>query len=433
MKTRNYARKKRQLKRLSTELRERIDLGLKDSVTSKLMGRVRRLFNELRDKVHGIELKKALGSLAVFFGLVSSPQLAAQSFDSVVQNPFNLQATSYLAAPALADMDGDGDLDMLVAEEYGFFKYFENTGTATSPTFAAPVSNPFGLTSTNYIYVFPALGDLDNDGDVDLMLGDYNGRLTYHENTGSSSAPAFAAGVSEPFGLDSTEYVSLPVFADLDNDGDLDLLVGEYYGMQYFENTGTASAPAFAAPVADPFNVATASLEYCVPAFADLDGDGDLDLMVGSYEELYYFQNTGTTSAPNFQTSAVMNPSNITSSYYVAFPAFADIDNDGDADLFVGEYYGNIQYYENTLVNIGLDELVNEDISVFPNPTRTRLNLETTIPHDGGSVINSMGQTLLEIPSGASSVDVSGLSAGSYILSISFESNPTSRITFQKL
>jgi hypothetical protein len=69
-----------------------------------------------------------------------------------------------------------------VGEYYGNTRYFENTGTATSPVFAAPVANPFGLVQTNY-YNFPAIADLDDDGDEDILIGEYYGSLQYFKNT----------------------------------------------------------------------------------------------------------------------------------------------------------------------------------------------------------------------------------------------------------
>ncbi|HEB31457.1 MAG TPA: hypothetical protein ENI15_11385, partial [Spirochaetes bacterium] len=158
-------------------------------------------------------------------------------FAAPVQNPFGLTNVLYLAAPTFADLDGDGDMDLLAGEYYGNFQYFENTGTAFAPAFAAPVENPFGLTNT-YFYSFPAFADLDGDGDMDLLAGEYYGNFQYFENTGTAFAPAFAAPVQNDFGLTNVLYLAAPAFADLDGDGDMDLLAGEAYGnFQYFENT----------------------------------------------------------------------------------------------------------------------------------------------------------------------------------------------------
>jgi hypothetical protein len=91
-------------------------------------------------------------------------------------NPLNGQDVGYRSAPSVGDLDRDGDLDLVSGEYYGTLRYFENTGSATSPAFVqrTGAANPFddedlGLNST------PALGDLDHDGDPDLIVGERNG------------------------------------------------------------------------------------------------------------------------------------------------------------------------------------------------------------------------------------------------------------------
>ena len=83
--------------------------------------------------------------------------------------------------PTFADVDGDGDLDAFVGENSGNFFYFENTGSASSPNFATPVTNPFGLTDVGYISS-PTFADIDNDGDLDLFSGGTPDGILYFEN-----------------------------------------------------------------------------------------------------------------------------------------------------------------------------------------------------------------------------------------------------------
>ena len=93
-------------------------------------------------------------------------------------------------------------------------------------------------------------GDLDGDGDLDMMVGENGGTILYYKNTGSASAPVFAqqTGAANPFNGSDVGCDSAPALVDLDGDGDLDLVVGENDGnLNYFKNTGTASAPVFAA------------------------------------------------------------------------------------------------------------------------------------------------------------------------------------------
>lgn len=179
-------------------------------------------------------------------------------------------------------MDGDGDLDILVGAESGELVYFRNSGTATSPAFAGASTNPFGLTLVS-TFSKPTFGDLDGDGDLDLLVGRLNGNFVYFQNTGTALAPAFAASTTNPFGLVDVGTASTPALGDLDIDGDLDALVGENDGNWfYFRNTGTALAPAFAASSSNPFGLTDVG-DNSGPAFADLNsGDGDLDVLSGT-------------------------------------------------------------------------------------------------------------------------------------------------------
>ena len=275
-------------------------------------------------------------------GTASVPAFAAS-----VVNPFGLAGVGNTATPTLADLDGDGDLDALIGNADGNTVVFPNTGTATGPAFDASFSNPFGLADVGN-NAAPTLADLDGDGDLDALIGNNAGYTFFFENTGTASAPAFAASVLNPFGLADVGNSAAPALADLDGDGDLDALIGNYAGNTFFfENTGTASAPAFAAAVVNPFGLAGVG-NNAAPTLADLDGDGDLDALIGNYAgNIFFFENTGTASAPAF-AAAVVNPFGLAAVGSYVMPALADLDGDGDLDALIGNYAGNTVFFENT-------------------------------------------------------------------------------------
>ena len=284
-------------------------------------------------------------------------------------NPLNGINAGFFSAPTFADIDGDGDQDLVVGEDNGNLNYYENTGTASSPTYTARIgtANPFngidvGSAST------PTFADIDGDGDQDLVVGEDNGNLNYYENTGTASSPTYTArtGTANPLNGINAGFFSAPTFADIDGDGDQDLVVGEDNGnLNYYENTGTASSPTYTARTgtANPLNginVGTRSN----PTFADIDGDGDLDLVVGEGDgNLNYYENTGTASSPTYTArTGTANPWNGINVGNLSTPTFADIDGDGDLDLVVGEGDGNLNYYENTSVlNLTLTGTAGDD------------------------------------------------------------------------
>ncbi|NYT27939.1 MAG: VCBS repeat-containing protein [Candidatus Thiodubiliella endoseptemdiera] len=256
--------------------------------------------------------------------------------------------------PILADIDGDGDLDLVVGENYGTLKYYQNTGTTSNPAYEAKTgdSNPFnGIDVGNFSA--PTLADIDGDGDLDLVVGENYGTLKYYQNTGTTSNPAYEVktGDSNPFnGIDVGNSAS-PTLADIDGDGDLDLVVGENNGtLKYYQNTGTTSNPAYEVKTGDsnPFNGIDVGV-FSTPNLADIDGDGDLDLVVGeSNGTLKYYQNTGTTSNPAYEVkTGGSNPFNGIDVGGFSKPTLADIDGDGDLDLVVGKDDGTLKYYYN--------------------------------------------------------------------------------------
>ncbi|NYT26818.1 MAG: VCBS repeat-containing protein [Candidatus Thiodubiliella endoseptemdiera] len=222
-------------------------------------------------------------------------------------NPFEGIDVGYVSVPILADIDGDGDLDLVVGESNGTLKYYQNTGTTSSPAYEAKTggNNPFNGIDVGG-YSTPNLADIDGDGDLDLVVGESNGTLKYYQNTGTTSNPAYEAktGGNNPFnGIDVGGY-STPNLADIDGDGDLDLVVGENDGtLKYYQNTGTTSNPAYEAKTGDsnPFDGIDVG-DRSKPTLADIDGDGDLDLVVGESDGTFkYYQNTGTTSNPAYE------------------------------------------------------------------------------------------------------------------------------------
>ena len=264
---------------------------------------------------------------------------------------YQLRATRYLSAidvgsesvPAFADLNGDGLVDMLVGNkldplhnERARLYYFRNTGTARAPAFALADT----LDADVAFHYAPALADLDRDGDADLVLGTWNGGVHVYRNTGQTDQPTFTRDTTLDIRFERGSNFT-PAVADLDGDGDLDLLVGEASGeLNLVRNTGSATAPAFTVE-SEAFQAIDAG-RRSHPALADLDGDGDLDLVIGSENGgVLYYRNDGSARAPKFvkaELKMALPPH--------AAPVFVDLRGAGQPALISGSLSGGLMYWQ---------------------------------------------------------------------------------------
>ena len=280
---------------------------------------------------------------------------------------FQLESSSLLpsvdvgaaSAPVFADIDNDGDRDLLIGSEDGVLTLYERDAGAFVLADTPVLSFP-GLFN-----ISPATADLDGDGDVDFIIGDFNGklRLCIQTDTGFVQAP-FSLD-DQTFGLNAA-----PALADVDGDNLADLFVGTGAGrLVYFRNMGTTSQPDFILQSSTYLSIDVG--DDARPSLADLDSDGDLDLILGAQDgSLNYYRNDGTPGAPAFQlipgffdgVTAVLRSA----------PAWGDPDGDGDPDLFLGNGKGGIYYYQNMRLSVSVEREVRPEGFMlsqgYPNP-----------------------------------------------------------------
>jgi len=277
-------------------------------------------------------------------------------------NPFGLSDVGSFAHPTFVDIDGDGDLDAFVGDWYGNTLFFQNTGTVSNPVFAAPSTNPLGLSDVG-THASPTFVDIDGDGDLDAFVGELYGNTMFFRNTGTASSPVFDPATTNPFGLVDVGFSADPTFVDIDGDGDLDAFVGEFIGdTLFFQNNGTASNPVFATPIANPFGLSFVGYNPA-PTFVDIDGDGDLDAFIGEHYSgnTIFLRNMGTASNPMF-APPIENPFGLSDVNYFATPTFVDIDGDGDLDAFVGNKDGSTLFFKNNVGNLLFFSTAGNDI-----------------------------------------------------------------------
>jgi len=257
---------------------------------------------------------------------------------------------------------------------YNNLSVLTNTGAIDSAYFSAqdtmyPPQHPVDL----YIFPAPYKADATLDGIPDLVLSSYSNATSgspdmasnhrgiwRYENTGTANQPNFVFKEDNFLQKDMIDPGSsaIPRLEDINNDGLVDLImaIGNRFispGMSnsllyYYENTGTASTPEFTLLDTNFADLHQYNLgEEIAPAFGDLDGDGDLDLIVGTISGYFhYLENIGSATSPNYNlTTPIITNTDVGAN---AAPELFDIDEDGDLDLFVGNEKGRIYWFENS-------------------------------------------------------------------------------------
>ena len=299
--------------------------------------------------------------------LASTTNLLAQPFRHEI-GPITVQGPSGepmlnpfsggldLTRIGLVDVDGDSDLDLFALNISERLRLYVNDGSAAFRRIESPVWESLPVRS------WFRLVDIDDDGDVDLYTSGERSELMVLRNTGSSSAPLFSSPDTVRQSNSSvifSEQLTVPTFADIDNDEDFDLFSGNVDGtITYYENVGSKKEPDFlfrsrkfegllvispARAEREEKDVSTSSARHgaSVLDFVDLDGDLDLDILFGDFftTKMLHFENRGTPRVPDFDTlwvdSAFAPSGDIVESVGFNQAVSGDLDGDTDFDVLV--------------------------------------------------------------------------------------------------
>jgi predicted neuraminidase len=292
-----------------------------------------------------------------------------------------------MPSPNLADFDGDGDLDLICGEFVDRLTWFENVGTRTEPSYAAGRHLAHGgePIRADLCMIVPAAIDWDKDGDVDLVMGQEDGRVMFIENTGRKvdGMPAFALPMFFRQEADEVKFGALvtPFSFDWDGDGDEDLVCGNTAGyVGFIENLG-GDPPRWNAPKlleaggrvlrieAGPNGSIQGPCEakwgYTTLSVADWDGDALPDMVVNSiWGKVVWYRNVGTRTAPQLAAAEPVEvawpgtppkpnwnwwnpaPEELATQWRTT-PLVVDWDRNGTPDLLVGAEDGFFYYLKN--------------------------------------------------------------------------------------
>lgn len=353
--------------------------------------------------------------------------------------------------PVFFDANGDGLKDLLVSSQGQYdvgsgnqiskLAYYENTGTATTPEFILVTDDYEDLSTLGMgesLVFYPTFGDLDGDGDEDMIMGEYLGYCYYLENTGGPGNPAIFNTFtllknSEGEAIFEGTY-AYPQLVDIDRDGDNDLVIGRRTGkLHYYENTGT-----------DEYN-----FEFKTNYFGavDVSGDGFIEghaipqfvsiedeyhLVVGSKRgQMFYYDEIEDNIEGGFHLANVF-VDNIHIGTYSA-PAIVNLTDDNRFEMALGNRRGGVGFYRSAeLSNIGIEDLSSDfSFTIYPNPTDdiVQINLGTMskvqLEEMTIEIFNLQGILISKLKpiQNLMTVQLENFAAGTYIVTISNQGN----------
>ncbi len=347
--------------------------------------------------------------------------------------------------PVLFDYNADGKKDLLIGT-FGYYSgtslsaqltLYKNIGTLAQPSYSLITRNLGNVSAQALTNVMPTVGDIDGDGDTDILIGTAYGQIHWLVNTAGAGNPCnFSSFLNTPFTFTTNSGSAAPQLFDINTDGKLDLLIGTKNGkIAYYQNVGTTTSPSFTL-ITNNFgniNVTTNTSQFGTDAYATpffYTDAGITKVLVGSVSgQIFQYQ------VPAVITNSCTLISNNVNAWLEGGQStiyFEDVNNDGKRDAFLGNASGGLSFFSSKSPYVGLTELTNdklmEQIILFPNPIANQITLAINkIDFESAIIIfyDLLGHQILtkKITQNFEDIDVRSLNTGIYFAEINLQVN----------
>ena len=376
------------------------------------------------------------------FGANTLPQFYLQDKNFLQKNTLEVGRES---KPILVDINNDqlqdllianfGEFDLSVPIHYrSYIESYVNIGTSQNPIFSKSSSDFQNISSLiNDINLIPTFGDLDGDGDLDAIVGDYSGKIHFLENISSNPSVMNLIVGASPLNdalnnIFDFGFSAHPTLFDIDNDNDLDLIVGEAIGnLNFLENIGDSLNFNFelrnesfgGVDVSEWWtNIGTSAPVFHL-------NNNLIELYVGSKSgAIFKYDNITNNLSGNFN----LVDSNYQELYLGSYssPAIYDLNNDSLLDFIIGNKRGGLSYFRGTNDSTLSSFLINNNsvlnLKIFPNPSKNIIqidNLHNSIEYE---ILTNYG-SIIKKGSTNGKVNIEFLSNGIYFLRLKTKFN----------